>query len=95
MAGDMSDASPTYEGIDSGKILNKEGLLSLCSLIKTEMANGGGGGSSYTAGDGIDIDNSGVIKTSSHLGLGPLFFTLVRQGTTIQNAIRLKDKIYT
>lgn len=28
-----------YSDIDSGKVLNKEGLLELCSQIKTEIAN--------------------------------------------------------
>ena len=38
-----------YSDIDSGKVLNKEGLLELCSQIKTEIANNSGsGGSSYT-----------------------------------------------
>lgn len=50
-----------YSDIDSGKVLNKEGLLELCSQIKTEIANNSGGGSSYTAGTGISIEN-GVIS---------------------------------
>lgn len=38
-----------YNDIDSGKVLNKEGLLALCNQIKTEIANnsGGGGGSGF------------------------------------------------
>ena len=52
-----------YSDIDSGKVLNKEGLLELCSQIKTEIANNSGsGGSSYTAGDGISIDANNVIS---------------------------------
>lgn len=35
-----------YNDIDSGKVLNKEGLLALCNQIKTEIANNSGGGSS-------------------------------------------------
>lgn len=31
-----------YSDIDSGKVLNKEGLLELCSQIKTEIANNSG-----------------------------------------------------
>ena len=53
-----------YSDIDSGKVLNKEGLLELCSQIKTEIANNSGGGSSYTAGNGIDIDANGAIKNN-------------------------------
>ena len=34
-----------YNDIDSGKVLNKEGLLELCSQIKTEIANNSGGSS--------------------------------------------------
>lgn len=53
-----------YNDIDSGKVLNKEGLLELCNQIKTEIANNsGGGGSSYTAGGGISIDANNVIST--------------------------------
>lgn len=54
-----------YSDIDSGKVLNKEGLLELCSQIKTEIANNSGGGSSYTAGDGIGIDANGVISAKN------------------------------
>lgn len=47
-----------YSDIDSGKVLNKEGLLELCNQIKTEIANNSsGGGASYTAGNGISISN--------------------------------------
>lgn len=64
-----------YNDIDSGKVLNKEGLLELCSQIKTEIANNSGsGGSSYTAGDGIDIDANGVISKTN--GALPLFVLL-------------------
>lgn len=52
-----------YNDIDSGKVLNKEGLLELCSQIKTEIANNSGGGASYTAGRGIDIDENNIIQT--------------------------------
>lgn len=52
-----------YSFIDSGKVLNKEGLLELCNQIKTEIANNSGGGSSYTAGDGINIDSNNAINS--------------------------------
>lgn len=62
MAGDMEVIVP-YSDIDSGKVLNKEGLLALCSQIKTEIANNSNGGASYTAGNGISIDANDVIST--------------------------------
>ena len=51
-----------YSDIDSGKVLNKEGLLELCSQIKTEIANAGSGsgGSSYTFTDGLTESNGTV-----------------------------------
>ena len=42
MAGEMEIVVP-YSDIDSGKVLNKEGLLELCNQIKTEIANNSGG----------------------------------------------------
>lgn len=62
-----------YSDIDSGKVLNKEGLLELSNQIKSYV-DANAGGSSYTAGNGIDIDSNGVI---SRTGIGltgmPLF----------------------
>lgn len=68
-----------YSDIDSGKVLNKEGLLELCSQIKTEIANNSGGGSSYTAGDGINIDSNGVINREK-IDLGEPIFSLFNSG---------------
>lgn len=66
-----------YNDIDSGKVLNKEGLLELCSQIKTEIANNSGGGASYTAGNGIDIDSNGVINRT---GIGLSGMPLLSSG---------------
>ncbi len=58
-----------YSFIDSGKVLNKEGLLELCSQIKTEIANNsGGGGSSKTADP-----------------LATLFFILLKNSIVVSN----------
>ena len=80
MAGDMEVTTP-YPDIDSGKVLNKEGLLELCNQIKTEIANNSGGGSSYTAGNGINIDSNGVINTITN----PLIFLMLQMTTAGSN----------
>ena len=70
-----------YSDIDSGKVLNKEGLLELCSQIKTEIANNSGG-SSYTAGDGINIDNNGVISLpTSRMSLVPMLYSIMTRNS--------------
>lgn len=63
-----------YSDIDSGKVLNKEGLLELSNQIKSYIDANVGGGSSYTAGNGIEIDANGVISKTS--GALPLFVLL-------------------
>lgn len=54
-----------YADIDAGKVLNKEGLLELSNQIKSYVDVNAGGGSSYTAGNGIDIDSNGVISAEN------------------------------
>lgn len=53
---------PAYDN----KVLTGAGIAKLSQLIKEEIAQGGGssGGTEYTAGDGIGIDN-GVISTTN------------------------------
>lgn len=63
-----------YADIDAGKVLNKAGLLELSNQIKSYVDANAGGGSSYTAGNGINIDNNGVISKTS--GALPLFVLL-------------------
>lgn len=76
-----------YNDIDSGKVLNKEGLLELCSQIKTEIANNSGGGSSYTAGAGIDIDANNVIsKAPSAVSLLGMLYAIEANNTNIYNS---------
>ena len=85
MAGDMEAIAP-YEDIDSGKVLNKEGLLALCNQIKAEITNSGGG-SSYTAGNGIDIDSNGVIsRTPSVVPLLGMLYVIEANNTGIYNS---------
>lgn len=72
-----------YSDIDSGKVLNKEGLLALCSQIKTEIANNSGGGASYTAGLGININSNDVITSYPYDISAPLLFILL--GKNVQD----------
>lgn len=59
----MAGEGTSYNDIDASKVLNKAGLLELSSQIKTYIdANASGGGSSYTAGNGINIDSNNVIS---------------------------------
>lgn len=72
MAGDQS--SGTINNEYGNKLLNGEGLLHLVGTIKTEISNAGGGGATYTAGDGIEIDENNVIGRKG--GTTPLFALL-------------------
>lgn len=80
MAGEATAGPMGYSEIDSGKVLNKEGLLELSNQIKSYIdANSGGG--SYTAGDGISIDADGVINAVSN----PLIFSMLQMTATGNN----------
>lgn len=76
-----------YSDIDSGKVLNKEGLLELCNQIKIEIANNsGGGGASYTAGSGISISNNAIsLITPNNHYLASLFFLLLKNSVATTN----------
>ena len=71
MAGDMEVIAP-YEDIDSGKVLNKEGLLELSNQIKSYIdANSGGGNNTNIGWDEpiFSIISSGLINGFSLGGL--------------------------
>lgn len=53
----------TYNDIDANKVINKEGLLELSGQIKGYIQANAGGGTTYTAGDGIDITNDVISST--------------------------------
>ena len=65
-----------------GKILNGEGLLHLVGTIKAEIGEGGGsGGTTYTAGEGIDITNN-VISTT---GVSKQVRHIIASSSTAEN----------
>ena len=53
----------TYNDIDANKMINKAGLLELSGQIKGYIQANAGGGTTYTAGDGIDITNDVISST--------------------------------
>lgn len=63
MAGENGGTPITYNDIDANKMLNKAGLLELSGQIKGYIQANAGGGTSYTAGDGIDITNDVISST--------------------------------
>lgn len=78
MAGDQS----TIIGNEYGnKLLNGEGLLHLVGTIKTEISNAGGGGATYTAGDGIEIDANNEISNIKPFDLSSYYATIFQSGS--------------
>lgn len=76
-----------YSDIDSNKVLNKEGLLELCSQIKTEIANNSGsGGSTYTAGKNITIDANNTINAQPEISAW-ILQSLLYAGTPFENEV--------
>lgn len=64
MAGEQQvEEEITYNDIDTNKMVNKAGLLELSGKIKGYIQANAGGGTSYTAGDGIDITNDVISST--------------------------------
>ena len=62
---DEMETTVNYNDIDANKMLNKAGLLELSGQIKGYIQANAGGGTSYTAGNGIDITNNVITNTAA------------------------------
>ena len=68
----------SYNDIDSGKVLNKEGLLALCNQIKTEIANNsGGGGGSGGNSNPAPLPLQAAFMTSDNPSYSPFYISSV------------------
>lgn len=89
MAGEQGGGEGiTYNDIDANKMVNKAGVLELSAKIKAYVdANSSSGGTTYTAGDNVSIDNDTI-----NVRIVPKVIS-INQNTTAAN-INADNKTY-